>query len=282
MLENMNPTYRNYIIVGAFVVLFGVSIVFRGRISMLLGGSLALPQPSAITSGSAAPGLNPSASASPGTSVIEAVPDQGKQAPKYTGRDPGEIRPNEHEVKGFTTAQKNNLFDEIRKQAGEVKKNPLLYSSWLQIGVYKKTIGDYIGARDAWEYAALLAPQEFVPHYDLGQLYWHNIPDYLKAEAKFKAAIALKIKDASSYKALSDLYLYSYKGKAGLADDVLLDGLKAMPNDINLLKALGYVYEEQKEYAKALAIWEKVLVLTPNDTSVKTEISDLKGKLGQQ
>src|SRR3989338_2801869 len=72
----------------------------------------------------------------------------GKPLPKYTGRDIREIRMVPEEVKLFTEDQKDKIRQRILDAAGSIDVNPDVLDPWLQLGLYKKVIGDYDGARD--------------------------------------------------------------------------------------------------------------------------------------
>jgi len=153
----------------------------------------------------------------------------GKPLPKYTGRDIREIRMVPEEVKLFTEDQKEKIRQRILDAAGSIDVNPDVLDPWLQLGLYKKVIGDFEGARDAWEYASLIRPQNVVSFKNLGELYWRYMPDFLKAETNLRIAIANEPKLIDSYITLSEVYRYSYKEKADSADDILLEGLPIIP-----------------------------------------------------
>src|SRR3990167_226615 len=138
----------------------------------------------------------------------------GKPLPKYTGRDIREIRMVPEEVKLFTEDQKDKIRQRILDAAGSIDVNPDVLDPWLQLGLYKKIIGDYYGARDAWEYASLIRPQNVVSFKNLGELYWRYMPDFLKAETNLRIAIANEPKLIDSYITLSEVYRYSYKENA--------------------------------------------------------------------
>lgn len=197
----------------------------------------------------------------------------------YQGRDPEEVRPNLKEVELMRTEDREKLYQEIRDVGRAVKENPELGQSWLQLGILKKVIGDYEGARDAWEYIALVNPVHHVPSQNLGELYWRYLPDYPKAESKFRSAIRINAVNSSAYLSLSELYRTAYTQKRDQADDVLLEGLKVMPNDIYLTKGLALLYEYEQKYLLALEWWEKVQKLIPDDASAASKIAELKGKL---
>ena len=49
--------------------------------------------------------------------------------------------------------------EKIKKLSEELKNNHNLFDSWLQLGIYRKIIGDYEGASESWEYAGKIRPQ---------------------------------------------------------------------------------------------------------------------------
>ena len=199
--------------------------------------------------------------------------------PVYTGRDSEEIRPNPEEVKIFPDKRKEELYSGIEVQGKIVKENPDFLTGWLEVGLLKKIIGDYEGARDAWEYAGIIRPGNSVSFANLGELYWRYLPNYVKSEANFKTSIKNKPDDPSVYVSLSDLYFYSYAEKQHLADDTLLEGIKANPNDTNLIRSLATLYERQKEYIKAKEWWTKLLEKEPSDTEVAAHIKELEANI---
>ncbi|TSC77835.1 MAG: hypothetical protein G01um101433_457 [Parcubacteria group bacterium Gr01-1014_33] len=274
------------LIVGAviFVVIAGVGLLFRDKVSSLLdfGGE------SNISEGTQhAPEENksetPPASPASGTGTNEEKPVNSPQntLPAYTGRDPAEIRPGAKETALFSEKQKEDLYAEIRREAGLVKGNPDSIQGWLQVGLLKKAIGDYAGARDAWEYGALIRPGHGIVFANLGQLYWHYLPDFPLAEAKFKKAIANEPAMASSYGALAEFYSYGYKEKKDQADEILLKGIEKT-RDVNLMRALATLYENKSDYQNAITWWEKILEFEPDNTAIKDTIEQLKKKGASQ
>ena len=201
------------------------------------------------------------------------------QLPVYRGRDPEEVRPDADEVKLFTEEQKQEIYRAIGNQGKAVNENPDYFNGWIQVGLLKKVIGDFEGARDAWEYAGLIRPQNSVSFANLGELYWRYLRDYPKSEANFRRSIANNSADSTTYASLSDLYYYSYKEKAHLTDNVLLQGLAANPESGDLMKHLARRYEELGEYQKAIGWWEKALVHDPGNTQIAAVIESLKKKV---
>ena len=54
--------------------------------------------------------------------------------------------------------------------------------NWLVLGVYRKMIGDYESAKEVWEYASAIRPQNSVSFNNLGELYAYYLKDNAKAE----------------------------------------------------------------------------------------------------
>ena len=264
---------NTYLVILLIVIFAGLSFLFRGSISDFLivrekpGFTGALPYPP-VSSGT-------STRASSGTD------DEGRVRVSYSGRDPVEVRPNPDEVKGLSQAEREKLYSDINMHGRAVKENPDFFFGWIQIGLLKKIIGDYEGARDAWEYAGAIRPLNSVSFANLGELYWRYSPDYPKSEKNFLTSIKNKPDDSSTYISLSDLYFYSYSAKKDRADDILLEGIKANPKNTDLMRWLASLYEREKEYSKALEWWKKVLVENLSDQLVKQAIADIEARLAK-
>ena len=270
---------KKIIAIIASVLVIGFVVIFRSQIGRLVtfqqGGEQQNFSESPLPSLSTAP----SESEVPG---ISRTPSPvSSQMPIYSGRPQDELRPDPEEVKLYSESQKQDIYRALQNFGKTVKENPDLFNLWIQLGLLKKTIGDYEGARDAWEYASIIRPLNDISFANLGQLYWRYLHLYAQAETNFKTAIKNNPHDSGTYGSLSDLYFYSMKDKAALADDVLLQGLAANPESINLPKALARLYERRGEYASAIEWWQKVLAQDPKDTSVAAVIDALKKKLGQ-
>lgn len=199
--------------------------------------------------------------------------------PAYSGRDPREVRPDTEEVKLFSEEQKEKLYGQIDLHGRAVKENPDYLFGWLQVGFYKQVIGDFEGAREAWEYAGLIRPGNSVSFANLGELYWKYLPDFPKSEKNFRISINNKPDDAATYISLSEMYSYSYKEKTDLADDVLLGGIAVNPDDINLLKSLAALYQRTGDYSSSVEWWKKVLAKEPGNNDIAAVIKSLEEKI---
>jgi tetratricopeptide (TPR) repeat protein len=119
----------------------------------------------------------------------------------------------------------------------DLKKTPTRLDLWLQLGVYRKIGGDYAGAEEAWMYVSKVGNSEinYIAYGNLGNLYMDFLKDYAKAEANYKAAIAIKPTVIEYYRQLYVLYTSFYKTNTRAAKDIIDAGLKANPNNPDLL-----------------------------------------------
>ncbi|MDP3779156.1 MAG: hypothetical protein Q8R30_03900 [bacterium] len=259
-----------------FVLL--LSVVFRSKIGQLVfvgkpGEGQVSPSPTPSVSEMPIPSGSPMPSASD-TPFPEPVKPE-----VYKGRPLDEVRPVSDEVKLFSESQKQDIYNSIGNLAKAIKENPEFFNGMIQLGTLKKTIGDFEGARDIWEYASLKRPQNSVSFANLGELYWRYLHQYNQAELNFKTSIKNDPANPGVYVSLSGVYFYSMKEKAELADDVILDGINANPKSTDLLRALASLYERRGEYVKAIESWQKILAQNPQDTAVAAAIDSLKKKL---
>ena len=120
----------------------------------------------------------------------------------------------------------------------ELKAAPTRVDLWLQLGVTRKIAGDYAGAEAAWQYVAATGPTSinYVAYGDLGDIYMNFDVNYPKAESNYKAAIAINPTIIDYYKDLAMLYSSFYKTNQGLATSIVAQGLKANPNNSDLLQ----------------------------------------------
>ncbi len=140
---------------------------------------------------------------------------------------------------------KENLSAEVRLRAitdlkdtvARLKEDYDRLEDWLNLGLERSLLGDYEGAGQAWEFATIIRPNDPVAYHNLGELYWLHTPNFPLSEKYFLKAIEIGPKNSLFYYKLYQLYRYSYKEKAGLADDILEQGIKAT-DDPGLKKEL--------------------------------------------
>ena len=271
----MNKHIFKALIIAIIAVL---GIAFRNQITMFLfGGSQDKEsEGSPVSSPSYSP--LPSISETPFPSVTPVFFEPSA----YHGRPTEELRPAPDEVKLFSELQKQELYRSLQNFGKTVKENPDFFNGWIQLGLLKKVIGDFEGARDAWEYASLISPKNSLSFANLGELYWRYLHVYPKSEINFKTSIQNDPTSVGTYVSLSDMYFYSFKEKSDFADDILLQGIAVNPHSMDLTKALARLYENTKQYAKAIEWWQKVLTNDPKNSDLAATIEGLKKKLPGQ
>src|SRR3954453_28961 len=102
-------------------------------------------------------------------------------------------------------------------------------------------------AIEQYEQIVRIEPGDIDNHLLLGRLYRLN-NDLLKAEAQFKAAITLQPDSEEAVTSLA--YLYNEEGDSNRAVKVLT-AISPQGQSSKTFAALGYTYEQQKDYKKA-------------------------------
>jgi len=117
---------------------------------------------------------------------------------------------------GFSKEAQDIIAEKISKTSQKLKNDPNSISNWIQLGLDRKMLDDHEGSRQAWEYAKLVSPNNFVVRGNLGDLYAYYLKDNQKAEENYLKALEL---------GPSQIYLY-FK-TAEFYRDFLLDDQKA-------------------------------------------------------
>lgn len=159
----------------------------------------------------------------------------------------------------FSDEEKKIITKKINKLIEELKKDNNLFFNWIELGLYRKSIKDYIGAKDVWEYASKIRPQNNISFANLGNLYHYYLKDFTKAEQNLRLAIENDKQNTGAYIALHELYKYSYKQDTDLAVEVLLEGLTENPNNTDLLITLANYYKEKDNTENAKKYYKQAL-----------------------
>ncbi|HET7184115.1 MAG TPA: tetratricopeptide repeat protein [Terriglobales bacterium] len=160
----------------------------------------------------------------------------------------GRIRDAVVEAQEIVKRDPNNL--EARKLLGRIYLRSLPDS---QVGAQSQEI--LKRAIEQYEAICRLEPKNVEDHVLLGRLYRLN-NELIKAENEFKTAVSL---DPGSEEALTTLaYLYNEEGDSARAAQVL-KGVPDSQRSSKLYSALGYTYEQQKDYKNAIAAYKKAV-----------------------
>lgn len=162
----------------------------------------------------------------------------------------GRIRDAVTEAQEIIKRDPNNL--EARKLLGRIYLRGLgdLQSGSQSQDVLKRAIEQY-------EQIARIEPQSIDNHILLGRLYRLN-NDLLKAEKEFKTAVELQPGSEEAVTMLA--YLYNDEGDTKRAAQVLTS-VAEPDRTAKLYSALGYTYEQQHEYPKAVQAYRSAVKL---------------------
>jgi len=165
-------------------------------------------------------------------------------------------------------AKTGRIAEAVREAQDILKRDPNNLEARKLLGrIYLRSLGDLQSGTQSQEVLKLaieqfqeivrLEPKSVDDHLLLGRLYRLD-NDLVKAEDEFKAAIQIQ---PDSEEAITSLaYLYNEEGDAPRAI-ALLNQVPDGARSGKLYSALGYTYEQQKEYKKAVAAYRKAVEL---------------------
>jgi hypothetical protein len=132
-------------------------------------------------------------------------------------------------------AQQASLRTNEQTLITQLKAAPTRIDLWLKLGAYRKIAGDYDGAQVAWQYVVNSGPSNiaYIAYGNLGELNLDYIKNYIKAEADYKAAIALNPHVTDYYREL--FYLYGTENNPTAQAAILTQALKINPGDSGFL-----------------------------------------------
>ena len=171
------------------------------------------------------------------------------------------------------TIMRNNILTTL----DALRAGDTTLENWLKLGIYRKQIDDYEGAKLVWEYTAKVWPDDFQSYYNLGDIYHYYLKDYPKAEYNLKKSIELKPELLINYRNLFDLYNLSYEEKRDLAEDALLEGLGRNPDSIDMMVLLARYHRDNGHITEAKAYYQQGL-----DKSVELGLQKLQDLISEE
>src|SRR6266403_1829218 len=165
-------------------------------------------------------------------------------------------------------AKTGRIRDAVVEAQDIIKRNPNNLEARRLLGrIYLRSLGDMQAgsgsesvlklAIDQYEQIIRLQPDSMDDHLLLGRLYRLN-NDLQKAENEFKTAVKLQPDSEEAVTTLA--YLYNELGDTARATQVL----SSVPNaerSAKLYSALGYTYEQQKQYKNAVEAYRHAIEL---------------------
>src|ERR1700691_2585679 len=165
-------------------------------------------------------------------------------------------------------AKTGRIRDAVVEAQDIIKKNPNNLEARRLLGrIYLRSLGDMQGgsgcenffklAIDQYEQIVRLQPDSTDDHMLLGRLYRLN-NDLQKAETEFKTAVKLQPDSEEAVTTLA--YLYNELGDTSRASQVL-SSVPSTERSAKLYSALGYTFEQQKQYKEAIEAYRHAIEL---------------------
>jgi tetratricopeptide (TPR) repeat protein len=165
-------------------------------------------------------------------------------------------------------AKTGRIRDAVLEAQDILKKDPNNLEAHKLLGrIYLRSLGDVQSgsgsdsvlklAIDQYEEIIKLEPDNVDDHLLLGRLYRLN-NDLRKAESEFK--IAVKLQPDSEEAVTTLAYLYNEEGDSARASETL-SSIPDASRSAKLYSALGYTYEQRKEYKQAITAYRKAIEL---------------------
>jgi tetratricopeptide (TPR) repeat protein len=165
-------------------------------------------------------------------------------------------------------AKTGRIRDAVLEAQDILKKDPNNLEAHKLLGrIYLRSLGDVQSgsgsdsvlklAIDQYEEIIKLEPDNVDDHLLLGRLYRLN-NDLRKAESEFK--IAVKLQPDSEEAVTTLAYLYNEEGDSARASETL-SSIPDASRSAKLYSALGYTYEQRKEYKQAVTAYRKAIEL---------------------
>ncbi len=163
-------------------------------------------------------------------------------------------------------AKTGRIRDAVVEAQDIIKKNPNNLEARRLLGrIYLRSLGDMQAgsgsesvlklAIEQYEQIVRLQPDSMDDHLLLGRLYRLN-NDLQKAESEFKTAVKLQPDSEEAVTTLA--YLYNELGDTARAAQVL-SSVPGAERSAKLYSALGYTYEQQKQYKEAIEAYRHAI-----------------------
>ena len=163
-------------------------------------------------------------------------------------------------------AKTGRIADAVTEARDIIKRDPNNLDARKLLGrIYLRSLGDVNSgtqsqemlrlAIEQYEQIVRIQPSDIENHLLLGRLYRLN-NELLKAENEFKTAVRLKPDSEEAVTTLA--YLYNEEGDSRRASEVLASVPEAS-RSAKLYSALGFTYEQQKDYKHAIDAYKKAV-----------------------
>jgi tetratricopeptide (TPR) repeat protein len=168
-------------------------------------------------------------------------------------------------------AKTGRIRDAVMEAQEILKRDPNNLEAHKLLGrIYLRSLGDVQSGQgsqnvlklaiEQYEQIVKIEPDDIDDHLLLGRLYSmpSDYKDYAKAEKEFKTAVKLQPESEEAVTYLA--YLYNEEGDTARATQVL-SSIPDKSRSAKLYSALGYTYEQQKQYKQAIDAYRRAIAL---------------------
>ena len=174
----------------------------------------------------------------------------------------------------ITLENKEYFEEELFKLEDNINMSKDLFSTYLDIGMYRKAIGNLEGSLEAYQKASEYDSGSFVSWYNIANVYI-QMKDYYKAEENFFIAISKEQDQYTPYISLMDLY-WSKSTLNHKQIKIIYNNFIKLNNNYNIWAKYGQYLEWEGHLGEAILLWEKYLELYPDDINVLSVLDRLK------
>ncbi len=135
------------------------------------------------------------------------------------------------------------MLQRFMKVIGVLQKNPESMEDWLNLGILRNQINDFVGAKEVWEYLIATFPKNPIAYGNLANLYVFDLKDPMKAEATFKKAIEVGPDQIQVYRNFSEFYRFVVKNDEK-AKAILKMGIEKNPMNSGDLQKILESYDK--------------------------------------
>ncbi|MBI4447111.1 MAG: tetratricopeptide repeat protein [Acidobacteria bacterium] len=158
-------------------------------------------------------------------------------------------------------------------------------SEYLQLGIAHRELGNYSEAEKNLRQALAMDPGSAEAKEQLSQIELSQAQDALEAKDFRKAAqllgarVARNPEDAAAWYQLGIAHLFSENLKA--SEQAFLQAAKLQPSRGDTFNRLGYIYEKNRQYNKALQYYRKAHIINP-DARTKESVERVQEHIRRQ
>lgn len=176
-------------------------------------------------------------------------------------------------VSGAVAAEYQKRLPELKK-AVEDKPNDAAARKNYAVALY--ATGNFNDSRKQYEEAVKINDRDSVAYNNLGNVY-RDLKSYDKAIDSYKKSIEIDSKTINTYVNLANVQLYN-KDDSGAAIQVYKDGLRALPDNEQLLLLLGIAYEQANQVSQAKQTYQTILNKNADNAAAKANLDRLNKK----